>query len=177
MIEKCHNFVVNRKLSTRQPNIIEENPRYTDIFQKIDDFIGGLSEEARVCPLPERTTSALTLLEGNILKKLVLLMLNAVMQRAKERLEAKAKDEIEREAPVEDDCELFDKINNLLNIQYRNLTEDQCHKMIDELHTMAHGFDGKPFGNWSVRDISGTLRAGNNQFIPEIINGVYDTSI
>lgn len=66
----------------------------------------------------------------------------------------------------------IERITRFTEINYSNLTEENIRQHIKDLDAIAWGFDGNPFGNWSVRDIVGTLNGDNyHQYEEELIDG------
>ncbi|MBQ0020348.1 MAG: hypothetical protein KBT39_07500 [Bacteroidales bacterium] len=72
---------------------------------------------------------------------------------------------------MEDLCQLPDDLKGLHTIS-------DILQFIDSLDERARNCDGKPFGNWSVRDIVGTIRGENfDSHYEELLNHVVETTI
>lgn len=72
---------------------------------------------------------------------------------------------------MEDLCQLPDDLKGLHTIS-------DILQFIDSLDERARNCDGKPFRNWSVRDIVGTIRGENfDSHYEELLNHVVETTI
>lgn len=70
---------------------------------------------------------------------------------------------------IDDICKLPDDLNGLQTV-------DDIKEFINGLNVRANHCDGKPFGNWSVRDIVGTIRNNKlNDYFDEFLTFIIDT--
>lgn len=72
---------------------------------------------------------------------------------------------------IDDICKLADDVKALQTVP------DFVH-FIDSLYERARGYDGTPFGCWTVCDIAGTFRGSNfDNYYKEILNYIIDTPV
>lgn len=156
-----NNYLIKKHVSIQEnvPTTSQSVLNLKPIYNEIIDLIAS-------CPV----TGKNSVLSPNVFyRSMASWMALAMTQCSIEKIESNP--EYDFGIDVDDLCRLPDDLNGLHTIT-------DILQFIDSLDKRAMRCDGKPFRNWSVRDIVGTIRSENfDMYYNEFIGLIIDTPI
>lgn len=155
------NFLVKGH-TKKQVNV----PLKNENVLKLETSYNEIIDTFAACPVKGKNK---VLSPNTFYRRLASWMALAMVQRAIEKMESNPEHDLGID--IEDLCRLPDDIKGLHTIS-------DILQFIDSLDERARNCDGKPFGDWSVRDIVGTIRSESfDCYYEELLNHVVDTPI
>lgn len=135
-------------------------------IQKLETIYNEIIDSFATCPVTGKNK---VLSPDTFYRRLVSWMALAMVQCAIEKMESNPEHDFGID--IEDLCRLPDDIKGLHTIS-------DILQFIDSLDERARNCDGKPFGDWSVRDIVGIIRRENlDSCYEELLNHVVNTPV
>lgn len=141
-------------------------PLKDENVQKLEATYNEIIKSFTSCPVTGKNN---ILSPNDFYRRLASWMALAMTQCAIEKIESNPEHDFGID--IEDLCQLPDDLKGLHTIS-------DILKFIDSLDERARNCDGKPFGDWSVRDIVGTVRSESfDRYYEELLNHVVNTPI
>lgn len=138
-------------------------PMKDENIQKLETIYNEIIDTFAACPVKGKNK---VLSPNTFYRRLASWMALAMVQRAIEKMESNPEHDFGID--IEDLCRLPDELHTFSDIL----------QLIDSLYERARNYDGKPFGNWSVRDIVGTIHSESfDCYYEELLNHVVDTPV